>query len=671
MLLNDGLKALRNQQFAEAVQLLEEYCQNNRDRQSPFYIQAQMALARAYRGNSQINKSLTLCQELSQNGNSEVRQWAKSFLVLLENQDNLNLEDSESTHWGEEKAERVAQIGIKLKMPKIADRLVVASSATLILLLGMVLALCLGILLIVGHQNPGFGLIISIAITLIFNGLAFLISPFIMDLTQNWLYKTRWVNLAEIKRQSPETADVILRVCREKKISHPRLGIIDDQNPTAFTYGSFPSQARLIVSQGLFTYLDDDEIATVYAHELGHIVHWDFAIMTLGSTLVQITYLVYLFARELGRKGNSDNKLKDGIKAASIIAYIFYIIGTYLMLYLSRTREYYADHFAAEVTGNPNGLSRALVKIAYGIVEEAQKATEPSKLMEGTRTLGIYDSKGALSTGTVYRIKSSSQPLGRVFVWDLFNPWAKLVELNSTHPLTGKRIRALSTYAEQVGLETDFNMAEVVREGKRLNQQKLWHNFWFELVIGNLHFLAAFLGFLLGIFLTIVTQQKTALITFVFLGFGVGLIIKTLLLYPDFKRSPESNILSLMCDPYASPVRGQPIKLEGELIGRGDAGYSFGSDLKLQDNTGMIFARYVSRFGGLGNFFFGATQVQNLLGSSVTTVGWFRRGVAPWLDLIEVSTEQKTINSYPRFGALLMGLGVMILGLILPVAITN
>ena len=83
---------------------------------------------------------------------------------------------------------------------------------------------------------------------------------------------------------------VIEQVCADKQLKQPNLGLIDDQNPTAFTYGSLPDTARLVVSQGLFTYLDDDEAATVYAHELGHIVHWDFALMTLGSTLVQIMF---------------------------------------------------------------------------------------------------------------------------------------------------------------------------------------------------------------------------------------------------------------------------------------------------------------------------------------------------------------------------------------------
>ncbi|MGB3638565.1 MAG: M48 family metalloprotease [Rivularia sp. (in: cyanobacteria)] len=137
-----------------------------------------------------------------------------------------------------------------------------------------------------------------------------------MDLTQNWLYKTRWVELAEIENLSPETIRVIRRVCQQKKIKTPRLGIIEDQNPTAFTYGSLPNSARLVVSKGLFTYLDDDEVATVYAHELGHIVHWDFAVMTVASTLVQICYLIYVTARTIVCS-MGDNKLADAAKTAS------------------------------------------------------------------------------------------------------------------------------------------------------------------------------------------------------------------------------------------------------------------------------------------------------------------------------------------------------------------
>ncbi len=56
----------------------------------------------------------------------------------------------------------------------------------------------------------------------------------------------------------------------------------------------------------------------------------------------------------------------------------------------------------------------------------------------------------------------------------MFNPWDWWMELNSTHPLTGKRVRALSTYAEQLGLAIEFDMGQVIGEGKSLNKSQLF-----------------------------------------------------------------------------------------------------------------------------------------------------------------------------------------------------
>ena len=50
-----------------------------------------------------------------------------------------------------------------------------------------------------------------------------------------------------------------------------------------------------------------------------------------------------------------------------LAALIAYYIGIYLLLYLSRTREYLADAFSANKV-EPRHLASALIKIAYGIV---------------------------------------------------------------------------------------------------------------------------------------------------------------------------------------------------------------------------------------------------------------------------------------------------------------
>lgn len=422
MSLQSGLDTLKEKRYQDAVELLEQFCRNCVEHNSSDYLSAQMWLIKAYQATGEIEKAKILCQKLIISENPQARSWAEQASQSLRqtpaNQPN-NIQ----------KAGRAASTGIKLTMGGVGGSLALASGVTMTLLFGMVLALGLSLVFIVGSDDPLQGLAIAIGITLIFNIAAFFLSPLLMDLTQGWLYQTRWVELAEVETLSPETAKVIRQVCEQKKLKTPRLGIINDQNPTAFTYGSLPNSARLVVSQGLFTYLDDDEIATVYAHELGHIVHWDFAVMTVASTLVQICYLIYITARRFGR-GGGDSKIKDAMQTAALVAYLFYVLGTYLLLYLSRTREYFADHFAAESTGNPNGLSRALVKIAYGILEEGSRSPEPSRLIEGTRALGIYDHKAAASTGTAYRIASDPQKIGRVFLWDMFNPWGWWMELN-------------------------------------------------------------------------------------------------------------------------------------------------------------------------------------------------------------------------------------------------
>ena len=667
--LEAGFEALKQQRYDDAIAILKAFCRDSEPGKAR--LQAQMYLVKAYERSGSIDQAIALAQQLSYSDNSQVQSWAAETLASLQAASVRTPVTASatapaafslaSTSAAAAKAGRAALAGVTLTM-RGAGNLALASGVTLSLLVGMVFVLILAVGLMSSSNAPGLGLAIAVGLAIAFNAAVFFLSPWLMDMMQRWLYQTRWISAAELQELSPESASLIERVCRDRKLKQPRLGLIEDENPTAFTYGSLPNSARLVVSRGLFTYLDDDEIATVYAHEMGHIVHWDFAVMTLASTLVQITYLIYVFARSIGRSGG--DKVKSAAQSAAFAAYAFYIIGTYLVLYLSRTREYFADHFAAENTGNPNGLSRALVKIAYGIVEEGSRQKEPSRLLEGTRALGIYDAKAAPTTGTAYRIAATPEKIGRVFLWDLFNPWGWWMELNSTHPLTGKRVRALSTYAEQLGLETEFDMGRVVGEGRSLNKRRLYGSFVRDLIIYRADLLGLIFGFLIALVYYAQTLNSVPLVTFTLIGAGAGLLIKAAVMYPKFAQAPQSDILTLMSDPYASPLRGQPVQLTGELIGRGDSGYVFGSDLKLQDPTGMLYLHYASRFGAIGNFLFGSKRVQGLIGTRGQAIGWFRRGMMPWMDLVRFTTEGGTIvNSYHRFWSVAIGLFLIALAI--------
>ena len=228
------------------------------------------------------------------------------------------------------------------------------------------------------------------------------------------------------------------------------------------------------------------------------------------------------------------------------------------------------------------------------------------------------------------------------------------MELNSTHPLTGKRIRALANYAEAFGQLAAFNMAAIVSEGRYLDKGRLYGGFVLDVVVYAAPWWGGFLGFLAGI---IVASQLAedflqALLLVVggwLLGWGLGKLLKLLVMYPGFNQAPAMDVLTLMSDPYASPLRGRPARLEGQVIGRGDSGYIWGSDLQFQDKTGLIFLHYASRFGPLGNWLFGARQVEKLIGQRGEVVGWFRRGIASYMDMIYLRLGNRRISSFHRF----------------------
>ncbi len=307
------------------------------------------------------------------------------------------------------------------------------------------------------------------------------------------------------------------------------------------------------------------------------------------------------------------------------------------------------------------------MKIAYGILEEGKRNPEPSKVLQGTRALGIADPKSAAFTGTAYRVAAEPQKVGRVFLWDMFNPWAWWMELSSTHPLTGKRVRALTTYAEQLGLDTEFDMGRVMREGRTLNRHKLYGSFALDVFLLWADLFGLALGVLMGIaFLATKPGNIQPLLSLSLIGFGFGTLLKMVFMYPDFSKAPETDVLTLMSDPYASPLRGRAVKLDGEVIGRGNSGYKFGSDLKMQDPSGIIYLRYTSRFGPLGNFLFGMSQAEGFVRKEVSVVGWFRRGIMPWVDLVRMDCPRRwTVTSHPGSGYWCLELAI-VLGFALP-----
>ena len=220
----------------------------------------------------------------------------------------------------------------------------------------------------------------------------------------------------------------------------PSLYIIDDPAMNAFAVGCHRDKAAAIVTSGLLTKLNRDELQGVIGHEIAHIVNRDvmlmsFCIMLLNTISVIVCAVgggrittedlapqkenwkfmavyaavgtIFLFFAALG----VNDYFKDAIAIYVSVFLIFVLISAHLIYYAtSRRREYLADASSALYTRYPEGLATALEKIA---------SSTDQVLAANTATVTIY----------------------------IVNPFRRkglpASDITSTHPPVSERIRIL------------------------------------------------------------------------------------------------------------------------------------------------------------------------------------------------------------------------------------
>ena len=528
-------------------------------------------------------------------------------------------------------------------------KLTLASLSVLGVLSGFVVA----ILLVISYLGGNFSWPFMIGITILFNLIMWLLSPIIQDLIYKFVYGVEFHNLEDLAGKKKYFLS-LKKLCDRHNVRYPRVGVIDDLNPTAFTYGSTKNNARIIFTRGLEHFLDEEEIEAVLAHELGHVVHRDFIFMTIASTIIQLLYEAFSISLRLsmfgGNKNNDENKNGGAYWiVVAIISYVFYVIGTYMVLFLSRIREYYADEFSAKETKNPNALSYALLKIAYGITQIPKdpkvKGKIKSQLLSSTNALGIFDVNSANEIGMSYSNskKGGKEIISQTLLYDVINPWAGFMELSSTHPLIGKRIMRLDRLSSKPVV--DFGSLK-----SNVNTKKLWENFFTDFFVTKVPTLL-FLGAVVVGLMNMVFKLNILFYAWIlFIGYSVMAIFRLNYMYSRavFHDATTAN---LMTDLYASPVRGKPIVLKGAVIGRGEPGLVISEDMMYQDKTGIIFLNYESNIPIIGNWLFGAKEHSELHGVDSTIRGWFFRGAGHYVDLLDYNSSKKHIKSAVRFWA--------------------
>lgn len=192
----------------------------------------------------------------------------------------------------------------------------------------------------------------------------------------------------------------------------PEVGIYNSPEVNAFATGPTKSRALVAVSTGLLQRMKRDEVEGVLAHEVAHIANGDMVTMTLVQGVINTLVLIVARLAAIVVSQNFDERARPSIQFGLFIVLqlVLSLLGSIVVNYFSRAREYRADYGGARLAGKTKMISalQALSRM-YGPAEE-----EEERMHESLATLKIS---------------------GR--------PARSLAALFATHPPLNERIQAL------------------------------------------------------------------------------------------------------------------------------------------------------------------------------------------------------------------------------------
>ena len=180
------------------------------------------------------------------------------------------------------------------------------------------------------------------------------------------------------KSDNPRLYNIVENLSITTGLPMPKVYIINDPAPNAFSTGRDPKHASVAATTGILELMDDSELQGVMAHEMGHVQNYDIRVSTLVFGLVVAIGFIADIALRLsffgGFGGGRNNNNSGGgggnpiVLVIGIVALIISpIMAAVIQAAISRQREYLADASSAMITRNPPELESALAKLGqYG-----------------------------------------------------------------------------------------------------------------------------------------------------------------------------------------------------------------------------------------------------------------------------------------------------------------
>jgi heat shock protein HtpX len=167
----------------------------------------------------------------------------------------------------------------------------------------------------------------------------------------------------------------------------PEVGVYESDEVNAFATGPTRSRALVAVSTGLLQRLGSHEVEGVLGHEVTHIANGDMVTMTLIQGVINsfVLFLSRVLAFIVSQALRSrDDRDSGGGMLQYLLSIVFQIVlsilGSLVVFWFSRWREFRADAGGARLAGRQNMINalRALQRLHDPEVVQAEAQQHPA-----------------------------------------------------------------------------------------------------------------------------------------------------------------------------------------------------------------------------------------------------------------------------------------------------
>jgi len=226
-------------------------------------------------------------------------------------------------------------------------------------------------LLHVGNYLKAYGLdYTSLAIFCLVWGMSgAFISLLLSRQMAKWMMKIHLIDPRSADHQSLMLYKMVADLAQRAHLPEiPQVGIFHSQTPNAFATGPSKRRSLVAVSTGLIQSLSQEELEAVIGHEISHIANGDMVTMTLLQGVVNafVMFLARILAFALSGIGRGKDQKGGSYGSYMLFTFlfemVFMIIGSMIVAYFSRRREFRADAGSAELLGK-EPMIHALTKL--------------------------------------------------------------------------------------------------------------------------------------------------------------------------------------------------------------------------------------------------------------------------------------------------------------------